>query len=195
MTKAELRKKYMQKRETLSQDEVSLLSDRVFDQFFQYFDLFENQKVHCFLSISSKNEIKTNNFIENLFKRKIRVFVPKIVNDQLISIEINVETNFIKNRWGIPEPESNEDSGEKDFDFVVTPLLYCDNQGNRVGYGKGFYDSLFENINPNLKKIGVNFFVPDEEIDDVWEGDIPLDYLVTPTAVLSFDGARSKSTK
>lgn len=195
MTKAELRKKYMQKRETLSQDEVSLLSDRIFDYFFQYFDLEESQKVHCFLPISSKKEIETNGFIEKLLKRKIRAFVPKIVDGTLISVEINSKTIFVKSKWGIPEPESNDDSGEKDFDFVITPLLYCDNQGNRVGYGKGFYDSLFENINSNSKKIGVNFFNPDEEIDDVWEGDIPLNYLVTPTAVLSFDGAKSKSTK
>ena len=195
MTKAELRRKYMQKRETLSQDEVSLFSDRIFDRFFQYFDLEESQKVHCFLPISSKKEIETNGFIEKLLKRKIRVFVPKIVDGKLISVEINTETNFVKSKWGIPEPESNDDSGEKDFDFVITPLLYCDNQGNRVGYGKGFYDSLCENINSNSKKIGVNFFNPHEEIDDFWEGDIPLNYLVTPTAVLSFDGIKSKSTK
>ena len=78
---------------------------------------------------------------------------------------------------------------------MITPLLYCDNQGNRVGYGKGFYDSLFENMSSNAQKIGVNFFNPDEIVDDVWEGDIPLDYLVTPTAVLSFGDGKSKSTK
>ena len=78
---------------------------------------------------------------------------------------------------------------------MITPLLYCDNQGNRVGYGKGFYDSLFENMSSTAQKIGVNFFNPDEIVDDVWEGDIPLDYLVTPTVVLSFAGIKSKSTK
>lgn len=36
------------------------------------------------------------------------------------------------------------------------------------------------------KKIGINYFDPDEDIDDVWENDIPLDYLVTPREVLSF---------
>ena len=38
------------------------------------------------------------------------------------------------------------------------------------------------------KKIGVNYFNPEVIIEDVWENDIPLDYLVTPTDVLSFLG-------
>ncbi|WP_332020468.1 5-formyltetrahydrofolate cyclo-ligase, partial [Kaistella sp.] len=75
------------------------------------------------------------------------------------------------------------------------PLLYCDQQGNRVGYGKGYYDGFFETVNVETLKIGISFFGPDEEIDDLRENDIPLDYLVTPAEVLSFLGAASKSTK
>ena len=80
------------------------------------------------------------------------------------------------------------------FDFVLTPLLYCDSKGNRVGYGKGFYDQLFSQLSSKTKKIGVNFFNPDENIDDLWENDIPLDYLVTPEDILSFKTG-AKSTK
>ena len=104
----------------------------------------------------------------------------------MINIEIFEDTVFETNSWGISEPVSNEDSGETDFNYVITPLLYCDRKGNRVGYGKGFYDGLFQNISVNTKKIGVNYFDPDEYVDDVWENDIPVDYLVTPTEVLSF---------
>lgn len=195
MTKKEIRKKYTEKRKTLSPDEVLLLSELIFNNLFQYFTIKENQKVHCFLPILSKKEVDTQNFIEELLRREIKVFVPKMVDEKLISVEINAKTNFIKNNWGIPEPEIDQDSGEDDFDLVITPLLYCDKQGNRVGYGKGFYDSLFEKINSNAQKIGVNFFNPDEMIDDIWEADVPLDYLVTPTAVLSFGEGKSKSTK
>ena len=71
-------------------------------------------------------------------------------------------------------------------------MLYCDNQGNRVGYGKGFYDMFFSKIDHNALKVGVGFFPPEALISDVSEQDIPLDYLVTPTEVLSF---MSKSIK
>lgn len=80
----------------------------------------------------------------------------------------------------------------EEFDYVITPLLYCDVLGNRVGYGKGFYDRLFQNIHPKTVKIGVNYFSPNEIVADCNWYDVKLDYLVTPTEVLSFE---SKLTK
>ncbi|WP_029297844.1 5-formyltetrahydrofolate cyclo-ligase [Chryseobacterium hispalense] len=186
MLKAELRKKYMQKRKALSIDEAFLLSEKIFKNFIKYFKPSQNHKIHIFIPIEKFNEIDTRIFIDNFLSQNIRIFVPKIVDTKLISVEIFADSKFELNNWGISEPVSNEDSGVSDFDYIITPLLYCDKFGNRVGYGKGFYDGFFESISKESKKIGVNYFNPDENIDDVREGDIPLDYLVTPTDVLSF---------
>ncbi|RZJ51170.1 MAG: 5-formyltetrahydrofolate cyclo-ligase [Chryseobacterium sp.] len=109
-----------------------------------------------------------------------------MIDTKFISVEIFKDTKFETNNWGISEPFSNEDSQVDDFDFIITPLLYCDKKGNRVGYGKGFYDAFFEMVSKDSKKIGVNYFDPEVMIDDVWENDIPVDYLVTPVEVLSF---------
>ncbi|WP_223558216.1 5-formyltetrahydrofolate cyclo-ligase [Chryseobacterium lathyri] len=186
MLKAELRKKYMQKRKALSTDEAFLLSEKIFENFVDFFKPVSGQKVHIFIPIEKFKEIDTQLFINYFLSRNIRVFVPKIVDAKLISVEIFKDTKFETNNWDISEPVSNGDSGLLDFNWVITPLLYCDRKGNRVGYGKGFYDAFFEMIPSETKKIGVNYFNPDENIDDVWENDIPLDYLVTPTDVLSF---------
>lgn len=61
---------------------------------------------------------------------------------------------------GISEPVSNEDSEVLDFDYVITPLLYCDHKGNRVGYGKGFYDGFFEIVSENSKKSELIILTP-----------------------------------
>ena len=195
MIKSELRNKYLKQRETLSQDEVLSLSEKIFDNFLAKFKLGEGQKVHCFLSMLEKKEIDTRFFLDYFFKNKIRVYVPKIFKGKLISIEITPETPFIKSFYGITEPESNLESDEKNFDYVITPLLYCDSAGNRVGYGKGYYDGFFETINQDSIKVGVSLFKPDEEVEDIWEKDIALNYLVTPAEVLSFGGSASKLTK
>ena len=186
MKKSEIRKIYLEKRKNLSQDEVSFLSEKIFANFVNYFKPISEQKVHIFIPIEKFNEMNTQLFIDYFLSRNIKVYVPKIVDVKLISVEIFSDTPFETNNWGISEPLSNEDSGVLDFDFVITPLLYCDFKGNRVGYGKGFYDEFFSNISKDSKKIGVNYFNPDDMIDDVWENDIPLDYLVTPTEILSF---------
>lgn len=195
MKKSELRKQYLEKKKTLTENEVYALSESLFEHFISHFDLNENHKVHCFLSIPQKGEVETNLFLNHFFENKIRVFVPKIVKGKLIALEITKETPLIENSWGIKEPAGDEDSGIKDFDFIITPLLYADQFGNRVGYGKGFYDRFFSEINPNAIKVGVSFFPPHEKVEDISEFDVPLNYLVTPTEVLSFLGAGSKSTK
>lgn len=185
MLKSDLRKIYLEKRKTLSKDEVLFFSETIFKNFTSQFQVSENQNVHVFLPIEKFNEINTRIFIEYFWSKKINVFVPKIIGDKIISVKLELQTELIQNSWGIFEPKStiNEDIY---FDFVITPLLYSDKKGNRIGYGKGFYDQFFKKINSGTKKIGVNFFSPNETIDDVLDSDVALDYLVTPIEVLSF---------
>lgn len=188
MQKEQLRKFYLKKRKALSDDEVFRLSDKICDQFLAFFKPVSGQKIHLFLPIKKLNEVETGKIISFAFKNNIRVFVPKMVQDELISVEIFPDTNFNTHSWGISEPESNEDADTTDFDFVITPLLYCDALGNRVGYGKGFYDGFFENVSVHTQKIGFGFFLPTEKIDNVRAEDFALDYLVTPDEILSFLG-------
>jgi 5-formyltetrahydrofolate cyclo-ligase len=187
MLKKNLRKIYLEKRMTLSKDEVNFLSEKILDKFILQFNIIENQKVSIFLPISKFNEINTLEFIKFLWSKKVNVFVPKIIDKDLISIKFTSETILIQNSWGILEPLSNQNE-ETVFDYVITPLLYCDSFGNRVGYGKGFYDKFFQTINSDAKKIGVNYFAPTDIIDDISELDVKLDYLITPDEILSFSG-------
>ncbi len=186
MTKKEFRSLYLAKRKKLSALEVSVGSERIFQRFTDYFPVSEGQKFHIFLSLDKFNEVNTLPFIRFLQGNGVRIFVPKMSQDKIISIEMLENTPMKENSWGITEPESNEDSGVADFDYIITPLLYCDRHGGRVGYGKGFYDRFFTSVNPECIKVGVGFFEPSQAIEDLTEEDIPLDYLVTPDEILSF---------
>ena len=175
----------------MSSAEVEDLSKSIFKQFLGAFDMFKVKNVHIFLPIKQKNEVSTWDFIEYFWKEGMSVFVPKMVQNEIKTIQLKSDTPLKENGWGILEPEDDFVEDIK-YDIVITPLLYCDNQGNRVGYGKGFYDMFFSKIDHNALKVGVSFFPPVELISDVSEQDVPLDYLVTPTEVLSF---MSKSIK
>ncbi len=188
MLKAELRKLYKQKRNHLSEQQIQEFSRRIFERFSDFFPLKEGDKIHVFLSIPTLKEVETDEFVALLFERKCRVFVPKIQGNRLVSIEIFPDTHLATNSWGIREPEEHSDAGDQDFRYVITPLLYCDTDGKRVGYGKGFYDGFFREISASASKIGVCFFHPSEAVGDIHADDIPLDYLVTPDTVLSFNG-------
>lgn len=185
LTKKELRTIYKEKRMVLSQDEVNFLSKKIFEQFILQFNIIENQKVNVFLPIEKFNEINTQIFIDYFFDKNVRVFVPKIQGENMISVEIFPNSELVINSWGIKEPISNIDANVE-LDYVLTPLLYCDQSGNRVGYGKGFYDSFFSRYLEIHKKIGLNFFSPNEDIADVFQKDIALDGLITPSEYIDF---------
>ena len=95
-------------------------------------------------------------------------------------------TKFQKKSTNIFEPIDGIEVPNAKIDVVFVPLLAYDKKGNRVGYGKGFYDKFLAECNPNTIKIGLSFFEPEELILDVNPTDIQLNYCVTPNRVLNF---------
>ena len=116
------------------------------------------------------------------------MIIPKtdFENHRLENILLTEQTLLKKNDWGIVEPVEGIEVPESKIQIVFVPLLAYDTKGNRVGYGKGFYDGFLEKCSENTLKIGLSFFPPEEKISDVYETDIPLDYCVTPDKIFKF---------
>jgi len=55
-----------------------------------------------------------------------------------------------RNAWGIPEPSLAErrpralDAPSLTLDLIVTPGLFFDRHGHRLGHGKGYYDRFHQ---------------------------------------------------
>jgi 5-formyltetrahydrofolate cyclo-ligase len=67
-------------------------------------------------------------------------------------------------------------------DVMLVPLLAYDNQNNRLGYGKGFYDRYLEKYlkqHKNILTIGVAFSFQKYHKLPVSKNDIKLDYILT----------------
>jgi 5-formyltetrahydrofolate cyclo-ligase len=69
---------------------------------------------------------------------------------------------------------------------VFVPLLAFDEVGNRVGYGKGFYDKFLGNCKKEVIKIGLSFYEAEPEIIDIYTNDIRLNYCITPQNIYKF---------
>jgi 5-formyltetrahydrofolate cyclo-ligase len=87
------------------------------------------------------------------------------------------------NQFGIEEPDGEDIVDPEDIDLVLVPLLAFDRKGNRVGYGKGYYDRFLHRCRKDCLKVGLSFFGPVEEISDVHPGDVRLDLCITPERV------------
>ena len=119
----------------------------------------------CIFSFQLNRKMKflLGDFIKYFWDKGISVFVPKMVQNEIKTIQLKPDTLLKENNWGILEPEDDFVEYIK-FDIVITPLLYCDNQGNRVGYGKGFYDMFFSKNRPQRPK-SRSWFFPTNSID------------------------------
>ena len=142
---------------------------------------------HLFLPITEKKEIDTSYILSILQGKDKNVVLPKMTGDQNLKHFLLTDSTVIKpNKWGVPEPLEGIEVPTHKIDVVFIPLLAFDTKGNRVGYGKGFYDVFLKECNPNVVKIGLSLFEAEESIDDMAPDDVPLDYCITPNKVYSF---------
>jgi 5-formyltetrahydrofolate cyclo-ligase len=105
---------------------------------------------------------------------------------QMKAVLVDDDTEFVENEYGIPEPEAGEKIDEEEIDVVLVPLLAFDEQGYRVGYGKGFYDRFLKQCRADVITIGFSYFDAVTKINDTNEYDVPLNYCVTPHKVYEF---------
>ena len=81
---------------------------------------------------------------------------------------------------------SGEITEPDEIDLVLVPLLAFDQEGYRVGYGKGYYDKFLSQCREDVIKIGLSFFEPVDAISDINQFDMSLNYCVTPQQVYDF---------
>lgn len=182
--KNQLRKKYKDKRQALSVQERERLSRSIAQHFIQS-EFTQNQTFHIFIPIEKFKEIQTEFIITELWKQNKKVIVPKINNNELLNCLYNPDTVLAENHWGVKEPKKQELIPNEDIDIVLLPMLICDKNGNRIGYGGGFYDRFLPNLKPNVKLVGINYFEPIDFIENE-NHDIPLDTLITPKGFKKF---------
>ena len=191
VTKSELRKIYLAKRQMLSPDERESASAHIARIFFRDFNLTGISVLHCFIPIERFNEVDTRPIFQRLWSDfpKIQTVVPRVNHqtEDLESLKYGPDVELIANRWQIHEPSHNEYIEPDEVDMVLVPLLCFDMQGHRVGYGKGYYDRFLSRCRPDCLKIGLSIFAPVEKIDDAHEGDVTLDFAVTPTQTINFE--------
>jgi len=190
MKKAELRKEFLARRSKLEPELAKQYSLMIAENFFKSFPEAATKTIHCYLPIAAKREVDTTILINQIFDlwQESTIIVPKS-NMQTCEIENYIFTKdspVNSNSWGITEPEACELCTPSTIDYVIAPLLAYDIKGNRVGYGKGFYDRFFSQCRKDVVKIGLCFFDPVPFIDDVNPHDVRLDYCITPEKVYRF---------
>lgn len=187
MTKKEIRDKYKLKRSQLTESEINQLTTLIISQINKKLDL-KNKTISIYLPIKKHNEINTFRLIDTLKINSNTIAIPKTNFDNYSMVHYAFSSNkqLEVTKFGILEPKDGEEVKNSAFDIVFVPLLALDTKGNRVGYGKGFYDRFLSSCSEKCLFIGLHLFEEMEEIDDVNELDIKLDLCITPKRFIQF---------
>lgn len=189
MIKKVLRQQFLKKRTSLLPSERSKLDDLLLIQF-QKLSLPFIQSLFTYWPLEKYAEPNVHLFTDYLdfMNPGLKTGYPRInvATGEMRVIAVTEETAFHKNRFGIYEPADGLEIPVGIIDMVIVPLLAYDENGYRVGFGKGYYDKFLAGTQRDCLKIGFSYFDPVKSISDKDEFDVPLNLCITPQTTYVF---------
>lgn len=176
MKNSDIRKELKLKRNALTKEEVFSFSDKVLTNLLTIdFTGFKN----FFIYKSFNNEVDTAKIIKHFLSENKVVSHPVIIGDNMLA-GIPKSDSVYLSKFKTEEPSDYTEM--KGVDVCLLPLLACDKNKNRLGYGKGYYDK-FLSVHPCLKiGLAYDFQVVDSIESKPW--DVPLDLIITETKII-----------
>lgn len=147
-TKAEIRKRIIQVRNQLTEEERNKSSFLVTERILGHQWYYLADTILGFVNYGT--EIDTSPILQEALRQGKKVYVPKVVGDEMLFFRIDDMEQLEIGYKGIPEPKGDSEcfsynAIEADKQLLIMPGVAFDMQRNRIGYGKGFYDKFLSN--------------------------------------------------
>lgn len=160
-----------------------------------------------YLPIDGGCEVDTWSVVADLLDRGIQVSVPRVTGPapsdmQMLRIDSLEQAKALpRNKWGIPEPDDGmaahmEDmTFSEEFDLLLVPGVAFDARCNRLGHGRGYYDSFISEVRARRDKVGagpnvtvIGLSLEPQLVDQVpvSEYDERLDLVIHPTGRFAY---------
>ena len=184
LSKSELRKEAQRRRSQLSEQERTKKSALIVNRVESDPD-WQSAKVVC-VYVWFKSEVQTDSLIESAWSAGKTVCVPlcgKTDTDKITLYKINSFDDLSPGAFGIREPKVDQVGAHlervalSDVDAFIVPGIAFDKQGNRLGWGGGFYDWALSRA-VNAKKIALAFSCQIFETIPVEPQDIKMDKII-----------------
>lgn len=183
MTKSELRSTVLNKRRMISADIKAHLDMQIFERAHKHPSFQLCKSVHLYRSTTS--EVETSPFFEYAWSVGKDVYVPVADESRnvLKHVRVTRSTKWKKNFFGIHEPVIDDATEQVEDEFfasgtaVFVPVVAFDPHGNRIGYGKGYYDRFLKNV--RASSIGLAYECQKLQIISVDPHDVQLSCVAT----------------
>lgn len=175
--KSEIRKWVKERRSSLETASETGWNEAICRQLLNLNDIRYAFCVYCYASFHG--EVSTWRFMEALLRQGKYIAVPKVAGKELEFYAISGEKDLEEGVMGIMEPKSSCLKIRDPEAPVIVPGIAFDREGNRIGYGGGYYDRFFQQ-EPHHRRIAVAY---DFQIFDKIPSeahDKPVDCIITP---------------
>ena len=183
LNKEELRKRIKEKRDKLSQREIVEKSEKIVGKLIKMDEFADADTVACYISFGS--EVRTHSLIKNFMEKK-RIVVPFVDKRKKV-----IHLSHLKNweelhvgEYGILEPRKEFLRIENNADIFIIPGIVFDEEGNRIGYGGGYFDKFLCNFKGKKIALAYDFQVVKKMPNE--EHDIRMDFIITDKRIISF---------
>ncbi|TLU84867.1 MAG: 5-formyltetrahydrofolate cyclo-ligase [Chlorobium sp.] len=189
VTKAEFRVRMIARRRSIPEKSRMDSSAAIADHLVSLPEVILAHHIHLYLSMTRQAEVCTEFLVERLTAMAKKISVPVIRDGLLYSALFHQGDAVVQAPFGQPEPAELTLADESHLDVVLLPLLAFDDQGYRLGYGKGHYDRFLRRLSEqkvNPFRIGLSFFTQKVETVpvDIW--DEPLDAVVHEHGIIRY---------
>jgi 5-formyltetrahydrofolate cyclo-ligase len=188
MDKKILRKEFLARRSELSLEEREEKSTKIADLVIALEAFEKSDKVLLYAPI--RGEVETEKIYRSARLLSKDVYYPRVQGKEMEFYLVNETTEYEMSRYGIkePKPESTIAYEPKVSDrvFVVIPGAAFDREGNRIGYGGGYYDKYLHWLKGRLPseqicKVAVAYECQMVETGNIEKElyDVQMDYILT----------------
>ncbi|NLN42488.1 MAG: 5-formyltetrahydrofolate cyclo-ligase [Clostridiales bacterium] len=185
--KNQLRTEMQELRNRLTKEEILDRSSKIKSQLFSL--LNKNSYKNYMSYVSVRSEVRTIEIIKELLRDEKKVSVPVCVIEttKLIASQILHMNELVPSHFGLLEPKNDliRPIKAETLEVVLVPGLAFDRKGNRLGYGKGYYDGFLKRVSPNTLKIGLAYsfqVIKEVPVDFM---DVPLDIIITENEIIT----------
>ncbi|MBI5415073.1 5-formyltetrahydrofolate cyclo-ligase [Candidatus Peregrinibacteria bacterium] len=184
LSKNDLRKEVLQKRAALPKDARQKFSQEICASLQKLIHHKFPDAANILFYVPYKSEVNIKALIKwALLHESYHVYLPKIIDPEsalfeAIRISSYDEISPVSENYNLSEPKGSSSISPQMLDLVIVPAVAIDFLGNRIGYGKGYYDRFLANVSGRCQKWAVIFSCQKVEKVPVDEYDIPVDAYV-----------------
>ena len=171
----------LRERKELSDLETIQRSEKIQDNIISS-ELFQKSKI-VLAYLAFKNEVLTSKIIEKCREQKKEICVPGFSHDRQLTA-LKHHGDFVEGPYGIRQPLFNPNKVVpiEEIDLIIVPGVAFDTKGNRLGWGKGYYDKFLQSSKSTKAGICYEFQLLDEVPSE--SHDIKMNYIFSDGRVI-----------